>query len=161
MAEPDVLVDPVLAGGVGEVLADVDAVGDAFLPPPGLVREAQREDAAVGPDAGVAEQVPGAADVGPALEDRIGEAGVALGDPVGGADPGDARADDDDVEGLGLLRHTDSVPQWCCAGGSSLSERLLGVHADDAQKVHHFAVEASPTTVTSAIPRLPNAALGL
>ena len=77
------------------------AVGDAFLPQPRLVGEAEREDAAVGADAGEAKEVPGAADTRAALEDGVRVSGVALLDAVGGADTGDARADDHDVEVLG------------------------------------------------------------
>src|SRR5262249_7807889 len=104
--------------------ADVGAVGDAFFPGPRLVREAQREDAAVGADAREAKEVPGAADVGASLEDGEGVAGVALLDAVRGADARDACADDDDVEVLGVRRHPFSVTQnarWQ-AGGMAMSE---------------------------------------
>ena len=96
--EPDVAVDAVLVGGGGQVLADVFAVGDAFLPRPRLERKAQRENAAVGTHPGVAEQVPRPADARAPLQDGVGQARVALGDPIGRVDAGDAGADDDDVE---------------------------------------------------------------
>lgn len=101
--ELDVAVDAVFVGGGGQVLADVLAVGDAFLPGPRLVGKGQREDAAVGPHARIAKQIPGAADPFAALQDRVGHLRVALGDPIGRAEAGDAGADDDDIDVAGIL----------------------------------------------------------
>ncbi len=97
-AEPDAPVDAMLVCGRLEVFADVATVGHALFPGPRRPREAQREDAAVTANTGVSEQVPGAADLAATLQDDVAQAGVALGDAVGGSDPGDTCADDDDVE---------------------------------------------------------------
>ena len=96
--EPDVAVDAVLARGVGQVLADMSPSATPSRPGPRLAREAQREDAAVRAHAGVAEQVPGAADALAAFQDDVADAGVAFGDAVGRAETGDTRADDHDVD---------------------------------------------------------------
>jgi hypothetical protein len=98
-----VLGEAVLAGRRDQVFEDVDTVGDAFLPGPGLVREAERENAAVGADAGIAEQVPGAAGAFVPLEDDVGEPGVPFDDAVDRADTADTGADDYDVELLGVV----------------------------------------------------------
>src|ERR1700730_6422136 len=110
--ELDVAVYAVLACGGGEVFADVVAVGHALLAGPRLERKRQREHAAVGPNAGVAEQIPGAADLRAPLQDGVGRAGIALGDPVGRVDAGDARADDDDVEVVLPRSHRHPEPRF-------------------------------------------------
>jgi hypothetical protein len=95
--EADVLLDAVLARGLGQVLADVIALGDVLGARPRLVGIAQREDVAVGPDTGIAVDVPRAADPCPPFQHRVGQLRVLLVDAVGRADPGDARADDQNV----------------------------------------------------------------
>ena len=84
--EPDVFVDAVLAGRLGQVFADVLAIRNGFWPVPRLERIAEREDVAVRPDAGVAEQVPGPADPLTSLQHRVGQVRILLVDPVCGAD---------------------------------------------------------------------------
>ena len=91
-----------LVGGIGQVLADVCAVGDAFGPGPRLTRETEGEDRAVRTHAGIPEQVPGAADALPAFQDGVADARVAFGDAVCRAEAGDSRADDQDIEVLGV-----------------------------------------------------------
>lgn len=51
-----------MAGGVGEVVANVATVGDVLGPGPRLEGQAEGEDVTVGPDARVPEEIPRAAD---------------------------------------------------------------------------------------------------
>ena len=78
-------------------------VGDRLRLRPGPERVAEREHVGVRADARVAEQVPGAADRLARLEDRVALAGALGLQVVGGADAGEAGADDQDVEVLGSL----------------------------------------------------------
>ena len=82
----DLLVNAVLGGGVGDVLADRRAVGEhlQLLPRPELVSEAVH--VGVGTDAGVAEQVPGATEALAALQHRDGLVWVLGAHLAGGAD---------------------------------------------------------------------------
>ena len=100
VAEPDVPVDAELGDGLAEVLHDRWAVGDRLVVHPRLEREAQRVHVAVGADARVSEQVPGAADVVAALEDHERAVGAHRLQVVRGPDARDAGAHDDDVEVL-------------------------------------------------------------
>jgi hypothetical protein len=101
-----VLVDAVLTRGLGEVFADVVAVGNVLGAPPGLIREAQREDVAVGADAGIPEEVPGTADAFPPLQHRVRQPGILLMDAVRGTDPRNPRADDEHVGVFAQLVYT-------------------------------------------------------
>src|SRR4029077_10412354 len=79
VAEADVVFDPVLARGLANVVADLLAGGDRVFVAPRLERVAKRVHVGVRADAGVAEEVPGAADRLAGLEDRVALAGgVAL-----------------------------------------------------------------------------------
>ena len=102
MVEPDLLVDPGLGRGVADVGEDLVAVGDGLLALPGAERVAEGEHVRVGPDARVAEQVPGAADGVAGLEDGEGRPRAVGLEPVGGADARQPGADDEDVEVLDL-----------------------------------------------------------
>ena len=95
--EPDVLVDAVLARGVGHVLPDLVAVGDHLRPRPRFPREAQRVDVAVGANAGIAEQIPRPAEALTSFQDRVAQVRVLLADAVGGADAGEPGADDQHI----------------------------------------------------------------
>ena len=86
--------------GVLQVLEDRRPVGDRLRLRPRPERVAERVHVGVGADAGIAEQVPRAADVGAAFEDRVGPARAALLQVTAGADAGNAGADDQDVEVL-------------------------------------------------------------
>ena len=97
VAEADVLLEVVLAGGFDDVFADARAVGDGLGFFPGFEVVAEGVHVAVRPDAGVAEQVPGAADGVAAFEDGEIEAGAIALQMHGGADAGQAGADDEDV----------------------------------------------------------------
>ena len=99
-AEPDLLVDAVLGGGLAHVPQDRRPVGDRLRLAPRLERVAECEHVGVRPDAGVAEQVPGAADGVAGLEDRVAATGALGLQAVAGADPGEAGTDHDDVEVL-------------------------------------------------------------
>ena len=112
--EPDVAVDAVLVCGGSEVLADVDAVGDALFSGPGLEGKRQREDAAVRAHARVTKQIPRPADLPASLHDGVGQVWVALGDPISGTDARDSCSDNEDIEIVGLSR--------CAASG------FLGSH---------------------------------
>jgi hypothetical protein len=65
------LVDAVFARGLVQIIEDRGAVGDRLGLGPGLEREAQGEHVRVGPDAGIAEQVPGPAQSLAPLQDHI------------------------------------------------------------------------------------------
>src|SRR5690606_15676718 len=109
VAEPDPLFDPRLTGGVADVAEDRRAVGDRLRVHPGPEPVAERVHVGVGPDPWVAEQVPGATDRVARLENRVRLPGAALLQVVGGADTGEAGADDQDVSVFGLqalLRHS-------------------------------------------------------
>src|SRR5579885_3602328 len=87
--ETDVLVNVVLASGVGQVLPDMFAVDDHLRAGPRLPREAQRVDIAVGSHTRIAEQVPCPAQALPSLQDHKAKLRVALPDAVGCADSRD------------------------------------------------------------------------
>src|SRR6185436_4133840 len=100
-AVADALLDAVLARGLAYVMEDRRAVGDRLRLRPRLERVAEREHVGVGADAGVLEEVPRPAAALARLEDRVGLAGTVALQVDGGADAGEARADDEDVEVLG------------------------------------------------------------
>src|SRR5262249_11297811 len=64
---------------------------------------AERVHVGVRADTRVAKEVPGATEVAARLEDRVALAGQALGQVTGRPNPGEAGADDEDVEVLGEL----------------------------------------------------------
>ena len=98
MMEADFLVDAVLGRGLADVVQDPRPVGDRLRLGPRLERIAQREHVAVGADAGIAEQIPGAADAVAALEDDETLAGALLLQVIARADAGQPGADDQHVE---------------------------------------------------------------
>jgi hypothetical protein len=99
-AETDSLGDAVLLGGLAQVFQDLRPVGDGVGVGPRLEREAERHHVGVGSDAGVAEEVPGAAQRVARLEDRPGARGAHRLQAVAGADAGEAGSDDEDVQVL-------------------------------------------------------------
>src|SRR3954449_1004308 len=107
--EPDVLVDAILTGRLGQIRPDVLPVGDILRPGPRLVGKAQREDVAVGADAGIAEQVPSAADLFTPFQHRVGQPWILLVYAVCGADAGDTCADDQHVGVFGLFGAHDDL----------------------------------------------------
>src|SRR5262249_9888950 len=100
MAEPDLSVDAVLGSGLAHIVEDARAVGDRLRLGPRLEGIAQREHVAVGADAGVAKQVPGAADRVTALEEDKTLGRAFRLQMIARADAGQARTNDDDVEML-------------------------------------------------------------
>src|ERR1019366_2811708 len=101
MVETDLLVDAVIGGGLADVIQNPRSVGDRLRLGPWLERVAQREHVAVGADAGIAEQIPGAADAVAALVDGEGLAGTFLPQGITRADAGQSGADDQPVEMFG------------------------------------------------------------
>ncbi len=101
VAVADVFVDAVLRRGLFDVGLDRRTVGDRCRRLPRLEPEAQGEHVRVGTNPGVAEQVPGATQVGAALQDRVALGRAAVLQMPRRADAGDAGADDDNVEVFG------------------------------------------------------------
>ena len=85
VAEADSAIDAELAGGVADVGEDRPAAGDRRRMRPRPERIAQREHFGVGTHAGIAEQVPGAAEVVARLEDGEARARTASPQPAGRA----------------------------------------------------------------------------
>jgi hypothetical protein len=108
VAEANVLLDPRLGRGGPDVAEDRRAVRDRLGLGPRPEPVAEREHVRVRSHARIAEQVPGAADDVPGLEDRVRlgrERGLQV---MGRADPGQPRPHDQDVTvfnhfGLGHL----------------------------------------------------------
>ena len=100
MPEADVVVDALGGGGVLDVLQDRRAVDDRLLAAPRAERIAEGEHVRVRAHAGVAEQIPRAADGLPRLEDGVARPRAFILDVVAGADAGETGADDEDVEML-------------------------------------------------------------
>jgi hypothetical protein len=96
--EPDVGVHAVLAGRLPHVVTDRRPVGDRPLAGPRPERVPEREHVRIGPDAREAEQVPGAADGGPGLEDDECPLWMTNAQAAGGADPGQPGADDQHID---------------------------------------------------------------
>ena len=86
--EADLVLDPVGAGRRSDVLQDRRAVGDGLVAHPWLERVAEGEHVGVRPDAGVAEEVPRAADGAAGLEDGVGGAGTLRLEVAGAPDAG-------------------------------------------------------------------------
>src|SRR5262249_9696374 len=104
MSKADFLVDAVLGRGLAHIVEDARSVGDRLRVGPRLERITQREHVAVGTDAGIAKQIPGAANRLASFEDdkTLGRA-LRL-QMIARADPGQAGADDQHVEVLGCHR---------------------------------------------------------
>src|SRR6185436_14110179 len=100
MIEANLPVDAVVDRGLADVIQDVGSVGDRLRLGPRLERVAEREHVRVGADAGIAKQVPGAADAVAPLNDDVALARAFLLQVIARADPGKAGADDEDIEML-------------------------------------------------------------
>ena len=101
VAVADVLVDAVLARGVADVVEDRLAVGERHVAAPRPEAVAEGVHVGVGPHAGVAEQVPGAAAGLAALEHGVRRPGQVLGQVGRRADARQSRPDDQHVDVLG------------------------------------------------------------
>src|SRR5581483_7780595 len=71
VVEPDVTVDAVLSGRLTQVRQDLVGAGDRVFVLPRLELVTERVQVGVRTDAGIAEQVPGAAGGAAGLEDRV------------------------------------------------------------------------------------------
>ena len=96
------MLDAVLGRGLADIVQDPRPVGDRLGLDPRLERIAQRVHVGVGADAGIAEQIPGAADAIAAFENDKALARALLLQVIARADAGQAGADDQDVEMFGL-----------------------------------------------------------
>ena len=98
MIEADFVVDAVLGGGLADVVQDSRPVGDRLRLDPWLERIAHRKHVAVGADARITEQVPGAADAVATLEnDKTLGRTTAL-QMITRADAGQPGADDQHID---------------------------------------------------------------
>ena len=102
VAGADVLADAAFVHDAVEIVEDGWPVGDGFLVPPGFEIEAERVHVAVRADAGIAEQVPGPAQIGAAFENGVAVIWRLVLHVGGHADPGNPRSYDQDIE-IGLL----------------------------------------------------------
>src|SRR6266404_1662793 len=98
MAKADLLIDSVLCRRLADVVQDLRPLGDRLRLGPWLERIAHREHVRVGADAGIAEQIPGAADALAALEDDKTLSRAVLLQVETRADAGQAGADNQHVE---------------------------------------------------------------
>ena len=101
MTRANPLVDAVLPRRLLDVAEDRRPVGDRLRLRPGLERVAEGVHVGVGADPRVAEEVPGAADRVPRLEEGERLVRAVAPQVAAGADAGQAGSDDQDVEVLG------------------------------------------------------------
>src|SRR5258708_16638578 len=131
MVEADIAVDVVLGRGLADVIQNVRPVGDRLRLGPRLERIAEREHVAIGADAGIAKQVPGAADAVAPFEDRVALARALLLQVIARADARQSGADNEDVEvfrhgglriaGMGMTNTGGSPTQLSYAGLTRVS----------------------------------------
>ena len=98
VAEADAAVDAVLGRRLAHVFQDGRAVGDRLGPAPRLEGIAERVHVGIRADAGVAEQVPGAADQVAGLQDGVAQPRAARLEMAVRADAGQPGANHQDVE---------------------------------------------------------------
>src|SRR6266436_8833811 len=98
MAKADLLVDAVFNRGLADIVQNSRAVGDRLRLGPRLERIAEREHVAVGADAGIAKQIPGAADAIAPFEDDKALAWALVLQMIARRDTGQSGADDQHVE---------------------------------------------------------------
>src|ERR1700721_4784503 len=98
MVEADFPVDAVLGGGLAYVIQNSRPVGDRLRLGPRLERIAEREHVAVGADAGITKQIPGAADTVATFKNNEALVRAFLLKMIARADAGGAGADDHHVE---------------------------------------------------------------
>jgi hypothetical protein len=100
MVEADVALDPMLGGGLPDVVEDRRPVGDRLALRPRAERVAEREHVGVRANARVGEQGPGTADAVARLEDRVGLTRAVVVEVMRGADAGQAGPDDQRIDVL-------------------------------------------------------------
>src|SRR5579859_3251709 len=103
MAETNLLVDAVLGCGLAYIVENAWPVRNRFRIGPRLERIAEREHVAVGANAGIAKQIPGAADAIAPFENEVALARAFLLQVIARADAGQTGADDHDVKMFRLL----------------------------------------------------------
>ena len=94
---------PYSAGRLAQVVQDRVGAGDGLLVLPRLELVAEGVQVGIGANAGVAEQIPGAAGGVARFEDRERLVGLLGGERVRRPDTGDAGADDQHVDVLGAV----------------------------------------------------------
>src|SRR5450755_805728 len=110
MVEADLPVDAVIRGGLADVVQDARPVRNRLRLGPWLERVTQREHVAVGTDAGITKQIPGAADGFAALQNDIALAGTILLQVIARTDARQPGADDQYVDMLvGRFHHSISA----------------------------------------------------
>ena len=97
VVEPDFGVNVVLRDGLAQVGQNLVRRRDGIFVAPRLELVAERVQIGVRPNPGISEQIPRASGCAACLKDGVGPAWVFLLQVVGGADAGDACADDQDV----------------------------------------------------------------
>src|SRR5215471_11339163 len=105
MFEANLLVDAVFGRGLAHVVENARSVRDRLRLGPWLEGIAEREHVAVRADAGIAEQVPGASDAVPPLQDCKALGRAFLLQVIARRDAGETGADDQDVEMFSLEGH--------------------------------------------------------
>ena len=111
----DVLCDARLVGGLANVREDRRAIGNCLGASPGLEAVPQGVHVRVGADARVAEQIPGTAHGLPGFQDGVALAGAAVLQLSGGADTGQAGADDQNIKDCVIRSrggHDGNPDQW-------------------------------------------------
>src|SRR5690242_2325332 len=98
MVEANFLIDAVVACRVPDVFENGGAVGDRLRLAPRTERIAERIHVRIGADARIAEQIPGTADAVAAFENGVAAGRAVPLQVIAGADAGQTRADDDDIE---------------------------------------------------------------
>ena len=98
VAEADVPIDAELAHGLVQIGADGLGIADRPGGCPGLEAESEGIHVGVGADAGIAKEIPGAADVGACLEDCPGLAGTLSLKVVSRADAGNPGTHHQDIK---------------------------------------------------------------
>ncbi len=109
VVEADLVLDAVLGSGLADVIQDPRPVRNRLRLGPRLERIAQREHVAVGADAGITKQIPGAADAIAAFENDVALARALLLQVIARADAGQAGTDDQHVE-MFVVIHDRALP---------------------------------------------------
>src|ERR1700735_3466096 len=105
MVEADFPVDDVIGGGLADAVQNARPVRNRLRLGPRPERVTQREHVAIGTDAGITKQIPGAADGFAALQNDIALAGTILLQVIARTDARQPGADDQHVDMLFDLSH--------------------------------------------------------
>ena len=150
MVEADVLVDAVVDSGLAHVVQNPRSVGDRLRLGPRFERIAERIHVGVGADAGIAKQIPGAADAITPLEDDVALARAFLLQVIARADAGQAGADDEDVEMFCRIGHGD-LPAFRCNGQQ---ERNCNSHCQVAATIQAVSKSSRAVRAANKKPRI-------